>query len=90
VVGRTLFPTRVKEWGTGDAKGWKRPFVIAEKHPVWGAEMAEEAGSLPLVVSLIRRHQDCTDNDIGHGSPGDAVALEEQLLFQLQLLDDES
>ena len=47
-------PTERESWG------WKRPFVVYEQHPVWGADMAEAAGCSPLTVWLIRWH---------HGTP---------------------
>ena len=58
VVGAVLFPGRVAGWGQGAADGWRRPFVVRAQHPAWGAEMAIAAGSRPVVVELIRRHQD--------------------------------
>ena len=57
VLGKAFFPEHVKIWGTGQPKGWARPFVVAEQHPTWGGEMASEVGTSPLAVSLIRRHQ---------------------------------
>jgi putative nucleotidyltransferase with HDIG domain len=57
VLAKGLFPERTKSWGTGRLDGWMRPFVIAEQHPAWGADMAAEVGTSPLAVSLIRRHQ---------------------------------
>ena len=57
VLGRSIFPDRVKIWGGGQCRGWRRAFVIAEQHPSWGSEMAVEVGATPLAVSLIRRHQ---------------------------------
>lgn len=35
----------------------KRPMVIAERHPEWGAEMALKQGSSPIMVWLIRNHE---------------------------------
>ena len=57
VLGRGLFPQRARIWGHGQCQGWKRPFVVAEQHPVWGSQMAVEVGATPLAASLIRRHQ---------------------------------
>ena len=57
VLGHTLAPSWVERWGEGEPYGWRRPFVVAVKHPIWGAELASEAGASPLAVSLIRRHQ---------------------------------
>jgi hypothetical protein len=57
VLGKGFFPKRAKIWGSGQPQGWKRPFVIAEQHPAWGSEMASEAGTSSLALSLIGRHQ---------------------------------
>jgi putative nucleotidyltransferase with HDIG domain len=57
VLGKEFFPQRIKSWGEGQLRGWKRPFVVSEQHPSWGAEMASDVGTSPLAVSLIRRHQ---------------------------------
>ena len=58
-------PGRVKSWGNSPVGSsailsWRRPFIIREQHPRWGAEMAAAAGSAPLVVTLVRHHQDKT------------------------------
>ena len=57
VLGRGFFPKHASSWGYGQCQGWRRPFVVAEQHPVWGSQMAAEVGTTPLAVSLIRRHQ---------------------------------
>jgi hypothetical protein len=57
VLGKAFFPARIKSWGQGPPKGWRRAFVIAEQHPAWGGELASEAGTTPLAISLIRAHQ---------------------------------
>jgi hypothetical protein len=82
VLGKSLFPECVKRWGKDSPRGWKRPFVVAENHASWGAEMALEAGASPLVVSLIRRHHDPRGYSLDQP--------ENQFLYQLQLLDNES
>lgn len=58
VVGKALWPQRAVQWGSGAARGWRRPFVVRRRHPQWGAEMAAEAGVSPTAVRLIRVHQD--------------------------------
>jgi putative nucleotidyltransferase with HDIG domain len=58
VVGAVLFPGWAARWGQGAPDSWRRPFVVRAQHPAWGAEMAAAAGSRPVVVELIRRHQD--------------------------------
>ncbi len=93
VLGKALFPVQVKKWGSltgdeGQAQGasrrqnWRRAFVIAEQHAEWGAQMAAGAGCSPLVVELIRRHQEPALNPVH--------SCEELLLRQLQSVDDES
>jgi hypothetical protein len=64
---------------------WRRPFIIAERHPAWGAEMAAQAGASPLAVALIRQHQDKLDPDLGGNS-----GMEGYLLRKLQAVDDNS
>jgi hypothetical protein len=61
---------------------WRRPFVVKQQHPEWGAAMVEAVGSRPLVVSLIRRHQDAL--------PERLVSTEDQLLALLQWADDQN
>ena len=58
VLGRQLFPRRVKRWAEGTPKGLRLPFVVAEHHAEWGAKLAAEAGATSLTVELIRRHQE--------------------------------
>ncbi len=37
---------------------WARALIVAEKHPIWGAQLVRKAGASQTVVRLIRRHQD--------------------------------
>lgn len=94
VLGQALFPGQVEQWGrlpapgrmpqAGDLKAswWRRPFIVAVQHPEWGAELASQAGSSPLVASLIRRHQKLL--------PEGAGAFEDRLLKELQRVDGNS
>jgi len=86
VLVKAISPQSIQRWGRLPANrtrssrfGWRRPFVIAEQHPGWGAEMATEAGCSPLAVALIQRHQEesALDRDI----------LEDRLLARLQSAD---
>lgn len=81
VLAKKLFPKRVKVWGIAQPYGWRRPFVVAEQHPAWGAEMAEAAGATPGVVRLIRRHH---EQALDSTDPGEL-----ELLKKLQDLDNQ-
>jgi hypothetical protein len=87
VLGKALLPIQARRWGQSQPKGWRRPFVVAEQHPTWGAKMAAKAGASPIAVSLIRRHQ---DKMIPQPEPKQSLGCEELLLHKLQLLDNES
>lgn len=82
VLGKAFFPNQARRWGQGEPYGWKRAFVVAEQHAVWGADMAAQAGASLLTVRLIGRHQD-------HIEQQDKADLEDRLLIQLQSYDDE-
>ena len=60
VLGSILLPNRAEQWGmTAEPPyRWSKPFVLKMRHAEWGAVLAEEVGSSPLAVQLIRRHQD--------------------------------
>jgi hypothetical protein len=81
VVGKKLFGEQIARWGRGEASGWQRPFVIAQQHPAWGGELARAAGASPLVIALIRRHQQAL--------PAPANSLEDQFLAALQAADNQ-
>jgi putative nucleotidyltransferase with HDIG domain len=80
VLGGHIFPNAVRRWGAAEARGWRRPFVVATHHAEWGADLAEQAGASPMVVRLIRRHQETSINE----PAGD----EDRLLAQLRAADD--
>jgi hypothetical protein len=82
VLGRRFAPERAKNWGQGRPRGWRRPFVVAEQHPYWGAQIAAECGVSSLSVNLIWRHQE---------PPSTIPKTEEdRLLRTLQAADDDS
>ncbi len=91
VLAKMICPGCAKGWGERTIRdeqaprGWRRAFIIAEEHPVWGAEMAADAGCSQLTVNLIRRHQ-----DIIPGSKIDDLSKAGRLLLKLQATDDES
>jgi len=87
VLGKAVLPKQTRRWGQGQPRGWPRAFVIAEQHPVWGAEMARGAGASPLTVSLIRHHQEVPPPVVCLAEP---LQIENLLLHRLQGLDDES
>jgi len=49
-------PERMRHWGQGAPRGWKRAFVIAIQHPSWGADMVSSAGGSKILVRLIQNH----------------------------------
>ena len=61
-------------------RGWLRALIVAEKHPVWGAQLVRKAGASPVVVRLIRRHQDALSQPPEN--------REEELLRILQTADN--
>ena len=78
VLGGALCPGRSKIWGLAEPTGWRRAFVIKAQHPAWGATMAAAAGTSPLAVELIHRHQNpLTNTDLA-------------LLHDLQWADDQN
>ena len=82
VVTEFLKPGRVKIWGQGDLRSWKRPFVVRLRHAHWGAEMTRSAGSSPLTIGLIRHHQDPL--------PQDPKSIEDEMRCLLQWADDQN
>jgi len=82
VLGKSLFPNKLKHWSQGDPDSWRRPFVVAERHAAWGAEMVMRAGATPTTVKLIERHHDPLNKPL--------IEQDDLLLYRLQLLDDKS
>jgi len=96
VVLGGVMPGRTAGWGKDEivncelsivncqleVERWRRPFVVKEQHPAWGATMVEAAGGSPLVVSLICRHQDKLS--------GQPASIEDELLAYLQWADDQN
>ena len=79
VLATALIPDLVKRWGQGKPEAWRRSFVVATQHSSWGAEMVEEAGGTPTLVTLIRHHQ--------HPIPPGSQRITDQLLHRLQQVD---
>ncbi|MCS7010389.1 MAG: HD domain-containing protein [Anaerolineales bacterium] len=63
VLAKRFFPNRWINWARSEAKGWRRAFVVALRHPSWGADLAEAAGVSPRACDLIRRHQESSSTD---------------------------
>lgn len=82
VLASILLPRQTAVWGQGEAVGWKRPFVVKAQHPAWSAEMATAAGTDPLAIELMRRHQDAIQPD-DHSETA-------ELLRQLKWADDQN
>ena len=80
VLGQKVFPQRSARWGLGEPRGWRRPFVIAAQHPAWGAEMAAGVAVSPLVLEMIRCHQDEAPDYFGEE--------ESDLFARLQAVDN--
>lgn len=62
----------------GEARGWRRPFVLYRQHAAIGAQWAARAGCSPLTVALIHRHEE----PVKH-----AESEEDRLLARLQEVD---
>ena len=89
VILKAICPDCVLRWGsvaswtsTGGL-GWRRPFIVAEQHPRWGAEMAAECGASSLAVAIIARHQESFTPS--HDSE---ISLEDNLILKLQSVDN--
>ncbi len=92
VLGKALFPGLACKWGAAPQNGevvslLRRPFVVAEQHAAWGAELALQAGVSELSADLILRHQSRSDD--GRNLCG-FLSTEDRLLKILQSVDDES
>lgn len=71
-------PRWLNRLGKGEPRGWRRPFVLYQRHAEIGAEWAARVGCSPLTVALIRRH---------HEPPGPPENEEDYLLAILQRAD---
>lgn len=60
VLGSRFAARTVRAWGNrlGPPTWWRRPFVNAQQHPAWGGQMVAAGGASPLVIELVKRHQD--------------------------------
>jgi hypothetical protein len=83
VLAYKLLPRQTAVWGQGEARGWKRPFVVKMQHPQWSADLAQAAGADPLAVWLMAHHQESLP-------PSTEQDERWQLLAQLQWADDQA
>lgn len=88
VLVRRLSSDTARRWGSLPPGGWeslphwRKPFVVAEQHEVWGAELAHKAGVSPMAENLIRRH---------HQPPAQGTGgIENALQYKLWAVDNES
>lgn len=82
VLVKKFLPRQFETWSSGEAQGWRQPFVMSAQHPAWGAEMVAAAGGDAMAVELIRQHQTRLDHP-----PQNEF---EKLLIALQASDDVS
>lgn len=59
VLMEKWMPGKLERYSKGPPNGWRRAVVVKAQHPIWGAELAREAGCTALTVSLIKRHHEC-------------------------------
>lgn len=57
VLAGRLSPKATRRWGQAHPQGWRRAFVVARRHPEWGAAMVRQAGGSERLVNLILHHQ---------------------------------
>jgi len=60
LMGRAA-PRLLARISDGDARSWRRPYVVHATHPQIGARLAREAGCSERVTALIRRHHAAPD-----------------------------
>jgi putative nucleotidyltransferase with HDIG domain len=58
VLAHHYLPNLAGRWSSDKPVGLKRALVVAARHAEWGAQMTAEHGADPLVVEVIRQHQD--------------------------------
>ena len=88
VLVRAVKPGKARKWGNvapevGEGlPGWRKPFVVAEQHAGWGAEMARQTGVSPLTEILIREHH--------HPNVQETGDEKDFLLHKLWVVDNDS
>jgi HD domain len=88
VLAKAVMPGQVHQWGSiapdewEDLPRWRKPFIVAEQHAGWGAEMAHQTGVSTLTETLIREHH--------HPNLNNTREAENSLLYKLWVVDNES
>lgn len=77
-----FLPRLMDRLAQGQAKGWRRGFVVHVHHAELGARLAQQAGCSPLTTSLIRRH-----HEDGRQGTDEFLTEEDALLAALQAAD---
>jgi predicted HD phosphohydrolase len=88
VLGKALLPNQAKEWGQSRPSGWRRPFVVAEEHARWGAELASQYGASQRTAWFIRCHQAGASPE--NNKEYKYTENDERLLERLRKLDNEN
>ena len=83
ILGKQLIPDKITAWGLGEPKGWRRPYVISCLHPEWGAQLVSQSSASPLLLDLIRYHQQVPSEF----NKGDII---KQLAALLRVADDQN
>jgi predicted HD phosphohydrolase len=76
VLGKYFFRKASQRWAAGTPQGLRLPFVVAERHAEWGADLACQAGASQLVVELIRLHHDAELPNLDSQTGGMLAALQ--------------
>lgn len=58
VLAQSFLPRQAAGWGQGEARGWRRPFVVAARHAAWGEALVLEAGGSARLAEIVRRHHE--------------------------------
>ncbi len=77
VLVQWMLPERLDAWGQGEARGWRKALVVARNHPIWGADMIQQAGGKQRVQDLVRRHQDPPGPEMDQTQRSLLLALQE-------------
>ena len=97
VLTGAICPRCLQRWGAQerlspgesiDRLGWRRPFVVAVQHPVWGAQLAASCNASRRAVALILRHQEKLASGGIQGVTPEDRRFETDLLRKLQHVDD--